>query len=318
MNFFKDPPAISWQTWLQRRIWSTPTKPKPFTIIPKPIELSPIGIAPTSTKKENAKEYSLFLSRYFSSNVQTYIYPEIFTHYLDNGLTGIELRDANNQLVGTVFSWYCGILQNVEVALITWLCVRPDMRKKGIADSLLHTIKTISYPRSVLFFRNDGWLKSPIPPLWTDTKIFRKRIHRMTTAVHKVPLEQKRQIIYESWKKQYPDGIILDDPKYSNSLVEVWEYKKNGTLLILQQTFENELYTNRKWCEILHWVCDNSYTSLLSIEAIINALPYDWIEAPSDLPNLGNWSIGGQSSWCVYGLDPGCPVLRRVLSLMVN
>jgi len=318
MNFFKEAPAISWQTWLQRRIWSTTIIPKPLSIIPKPIELSSIGTVPTSTKKENAKEYSLFLSRYFSTSVQTYIYPEIFIHYLENGLIGVELRDANNELVGTVFSWYCGILQNTQVGLISWLCVRPDMRKKGIADLLLHTIQTISYPRTIHFFRNDGWLKSPLPPLWTDTRIYRKRIHRMTTAVHKVPLENRRKIIYDSWKKEYPEGIILDDPRYTNPLVEVWEYKKNGTLLILQQTFENESYTNRKWCEILYWVCDNSYASLLSIEAIINALPYDWIEAPSDLPNLGNWSIGGQSSWCVHGLDPGNPVLRRVLSLLAN
>jgi hypothetical protein len=140
----------------------------------------------------------------------------------------------------------------------------------------------------------------------------------MTTAVHKVSLESKRQIIYESWKKTHPDGLIFDDPEYKHSLVEVWEYKLTGTLLILQSTFENELFTNSRWCEIIYWVSGTSYRDILCIEAIVDALPYDWIEAPSTLPNLGNWHSGGQSSWSVHGLDPGCPVLRPVLSLLAN
>jgi hypothetical protein len=271
---------------------------------------------PVLAKKTNANDYSNFLLKYFTDNVQTYVVPEFFENYLEKGLIGAELRDKSEELIGIVFSMYVGLINNKPVGLITWLCVRPDMRKKGVADCLLHSIQTFSYPRTIHLFRNDGWLKSPIPPLWTDMRIYRKRVRRMTTAVHKVPLEKKRDIIYESWKKDYPDGLILDDPNYKNSLVEVWEYKSNGTLLILQPTFENELFTNRKWCEIIYWVSTNTYSATLSIEAIIDALPYDYIEAPSALPNLGNWSLGGQSSWSIHGMDPGSPVMRPVLPLL--
>jgi hypothetical protein len=273
---------------------------------------------PTIVKKQNANEYTNFLAKYFTTNVQTYVYREVFESYLENGLIGVELRNKQGELIGTAFSMYIGLIKNRPVGLITWLCVRPDMRKKGVADSLLHSIQSFSYPRTIHLFRNDGWLKSPIPPIWTDSRIYRKRLRRMTTAVHKVSLEKKRNIIYTAWKKDHPEGLIIDDPTYKNPLVEVWEYKSTETLLILQQTFENELFTNRKWCEIIYWVSDNSYASILSIEAIIDALPYDWIEAPSTLPNLGNWKAGGQSSWSIHGLDPGSPVLRPVLSLLAN
>ena len=318
MKFFNEATAIMWPTWLQRRIWSSSQKPKPLSIKPIPIKVSPIGTLPLPTKKEYAKEYSSFISRYFSTNIQTYIYPAIFEKYLENGLIGVELRDKKGDIVGTVFSWYCGLLQNTQAGLITWLCVRPDMRKMGIADFLLHSIQTLTYPRTIHFFRNDGWLKSPLPPLWTGTRIYRKRLYRMTTAVQKVSLKIKRQEIHNAWKKEYPEGLILDDPTYTNPLVEVWEYKKTGALLIIQPTFENEPYTNKTWCEVVYWVCEMTYAGTLSIEAIIDALPYDCIEAPSTMPNLGNWSIGGQSSWCVHGLDPGSPVLRPVLSLLAN
>jgi hypothetical protein len=296
---------------------SKPKEPTLIPIIPRPIKPFD-NILPALAKKTNANEYTSFLVKYFTTTIQTYVYPEIFESYLENGLVGVELRDKKDELIGIVFSWYIGLINNTPAGLITWLCVRPDMRKKGVADCLLHSIQNFSYPRTIHLFRNDGWLKSPIPPLWTDMRIYRKRLLRMTTAVHKVSLEKKRNIIYEAWKKDYPDGLIIDDPNYKTPLVEVWEYKSTGTLLILQQTFEGELFTNRKWCEVIYWVCNNTYAATLSIEAIIDALPYDWIEAPSTLPNLGNWTQGGQSSWSIHGLDPGSPVVRPVLSLLAN
>jgi hypothetical protein len=316
MNFFSDPPALSWYTWLSRRLLSNPKAPTLISITPK--EIRPcMDCLPTLAKKTRANLYTNFLSKYFTINVQTYVYPEIFES-LGDDLIGAELCDKNGELIGVVFSMYVGIINNTPAGLINWLCVRPDMRKKGVTDCLLNSIQTFAYPRTIHLFRNDGWLKSPLPPLWTDTRIYRKRVLRMTTAVVKVPLEQKRSIIYEAWKKAHPMGLIFDDPSRKNSLVEVWEYKSNGTLLVLQQTFENTLSTNCRWCEIIFWSCNNSYAGTLSIEAIIDALPYDWIEAPSTLPNLGNWTSGGQSSWCIHGLDPGCPVLRPVLSLLAN
>jgi ribosomal protein S18 acetylase RimI-like enzyme len=155
MKFFQNPPAISWFTWLQRRVWSVKENPSLFTVKPMPIMASSIETFPSPAKKTNAKEYSMFLLNNFSTKVQTAVYPEIFENYLDNGLIGVEIRDKSGSLVGTVFSWYCGTLENTQAGIITWLCVRPDMRKMGIADTLLHTIQKTSYPRTIHFFRND-------------------------------------------------------------------------------------------------------------------------------------------------------------------
>ena len=316
MKFFDLPHSISWFTWIKRRVWPYRKHQKLITINAQPLELSSLGTLPMTAKKEHAKEYSSFLLKYFTASTQTYVFPEVFELYLDKSLIGIEIRDSEGVLIGTVFSWSCGIVENTQAGLITWLCVRPDMRKKGLADTLLHAMQAISMPRTIHFFRNDGWLKSPLPPLWTDSRVYRKRMLRMTTAVQRVSLQSKRNTIYESWKKEYPDGLILDDPKITHPLIEIWEYKKTGPLLILQPTFECEQFTGRRWCEIIYWVCDKSYSSSMSVEAIIDALPYDWIEAPNNMPRLDDWYVGGQSSWCVHGLDPGSPVMRPVLPLL--
>jgi hypothetical protein len=53
----------------------------------------------------------------------------------------------------------------------------------------------------------------------------------MTTAVQRVSLDQKRSIIYEAWKKTYPEGLILDDPSYKFGLVEVWDVENGDKAL---------------------------------------------------------------------------------------
>ena len=307
MNFFKDPPAISWPTWLQRRLFSFPRQPKILPIKPIPLQKSYLGTKPSRTIKQNALIYSKFLNQYFSTTYPLQIPATIFEN-LDS-LVGAEIRTPTNQLVGVAFSFYLGKLENVEAGLITWLCVHPGHRKKGLADVLLHAIQTFTYPRTIHFFRNDGWLKSPLPPLWTETRIFRKRIYRPSNNVQRVSLESKRNLIIASWKKRYPEGLILDDPKYSNHLTEVWIY--GSTIILLQPTFE------QRWCEVLYWVSDlPNYEMALNIEIILDALPYTHIDAPQQMPHALEWSVGGQSSWCAHGLDPGSPVLRPVLSLL--
>jgi len=308
MNFFKDPPAISWPTWLQRRLFSFPRPSKPLVLKTIPLQISYLGTKPLKAIKQNAASYSKFLNQHFSTVFPLQIPGKIFEG-LDKHLIGAEIRTPTNQLVGVAFSFYLGKLENVEAGLITWLCVHPDHRKKGLADILLHAIQTFSYPRTIHFFRNDGWLKSPLPPLWTETRIFRKQMYRPSNSVHRVSLESKRSLIIDSWKKEHPEGLLLDDPKIINSLTEVWTYGQ--TLILLQPTFE------QRWCEVIYWVSElPSYETALNIEIILDALLYTHIDAPQQMPHTLDWSIGGQSSWCAHGLDPGSPVLRPVLSLL--
>lgn len=308
MNFFKEPPAISWPTWLQRRLFSFPRPPKPLPLKTIPLQISYLGTKPSKTSAINALSYTKFLNQHFSTVFPLQIPSKIFES-LDNRLIGAEIRTPSNQLVGVVFSFYLGKIENVEVGLITWLCIHPEHRKKGLADVLLHAVQTFSYPRTIHFFRNDGWLKSPLPPLWTETRIFRKQMYRHSKHVRRHSLESKQGLIINSWKKEHPEGLILDDPKVINSLTEVWTYGQ--TLILLQPTFE------QRWCEVIYWVSElSNYETALNIEVILDALPYTHIDAPQQMPHTLEWSIGGQSSWTVHGLDPGSPVLRPVLSLL--
>jgi GNAT superfamily N-acetyltransferase len=275
---------------------------------PRQIQTSYLGTKPSRAVKQNALSYSKFLAQYFSSTYPLQIPPKLFEN-LESTLTGAELRTSTNQLVGVAFSFYLGKIDDVEAGLITWLCVHPEHRKKGVADVLLHAVQTYTYPRTIHFFRNDGWLKSPLPPIWTETRIFRKQMYRPSKHVQRVSLESKRDLIKASWKKDYPDGLILDDPKHLNPLTEVWTYR--STVLLLQPTFE------QRWCEVLYWVSElPNYETALNIEIILDTLPYTHIDAPQQMPHTLEWSVGGQSTWCAHGLDPGSPVLRPILSLL--
>jgi GNAT superfamily N-acetyltransferase len=308
-HFFQDPPAISWLTWIQRRIYSN-NEQKALEIQLHTEKID--GIQSNPMNVNHATEYSKFLARYYSTNAQLQIPLEVFKL---KGLRGIELRDSET-LVGVVFSFYCGKLLDIDTGLITWLCVHPKWRKKGLANLLLHEVQKETYPRTIHLFRNDGWLKSPLPPLWTETMIVRKRMLRETKKVKKISLGSCRDRIYKSWKKENPNGLLLDNPEYS-SFIEVWKHIPTKTLLILQPTFETEPYTDRRWCEILYWVGENNYEISISIESIIDNLPYTWIQAPSNMPHLDMWSSGGQTSWTIHGFDPGIP-MRKVLSLLIS
>ena len=319
MNFFKDPPAISWLTWIQRRIWSINKEPALINYTLSPNNILQNGLKkPTKCLPSSAPEYSKFLVKYYSTEILLYIPQEMLQYYLNHNLIGVEVRTDDNALVGLVFSWYTGLYNDINTRLITWLCIHPSWRKKGVTDSLLYTMQKVCLPHTVHFFRNDGWLKSPLPPLWTDIKIARKRLEKYITTVERVSLDSKRKIISDFWKKKNPNGILLDDVLNINPLIEVWEYKPTNMILILQPTFENEPYSNKRWCEIMFWVCGNTYDCAMAVEIIIDALPYDLIEAPSTIPHLDGWNTVGQSSWSVYGLDQGSPVMRPVLSLIAN
>lgn len=306
-RFFDTPPALSWTSWLKRHIW-----PEEMKLIPSVAQLAKTNLKLSKTDPEKAKEYSEFLKRFFVNQTKQgtlNLPPQLL-----KTLKGAEIRDPKtNTLIGVVFSAYMGTLLNTQVGLVPWLCVHPEWRKKGIADILLYGIVFYA-ERPIHFFRNDGWLKSPLPPLWNEHRIQRKRnTNRPQIQLQLIPLANAIDQIKSAWIKENPTGLFLYEPN-KQSLVEVWSYQ--STLLVIQPTFE---YTNNKSiAEILFWVSSaQPYEMTLHIEAMIDSLPYDILEAPQNLPHMDGWNYAGQSTWSVYGLDPGIPT-RPVLSLLAS
>jgi GNAT superfamily N-acetyltransferase len=278
-------------------------------LIPTVPQLPKTQLKLSKTCPENANEYSEFLQAFFvkSSQGKLRVPPDVL-----KTLKGAEIRDpTTNTLIGIVFSAYMGTLLKTSVGLIPWLCVHPDWRKKGIADLLLHAINFYA-ERPIHFFRNDGWLKSPLPPLWNEGRIQRKRNpFRPQIQLQRIPLTTVIDRIKSAWTTKNPTGLFFYEPR--RSLVAVWSYR--STLLITHPTFEE--INQKRIAEILFWVGPETYETTLHIEAMIDSLPYDSIEAPHTLPHMDGWSSAGQSSWSIYGLDPGIPT-RPVLSLLVS
>jgi len=333
-HFFQDAPSVGWIDWSLRLIpWISVEKEPSILRASESFLKSLIAIRPISTNPNFANEYSLFLQTHFyntSHPVKLSIPPHIFkTHLESKALLGVELRDGK-QLIGIVFCWKAGILCGEPTGLITWLCVHPLWLRRGVTNRLLRAMWKLAQPMPSFWFRNDGWLKSPLPPVMTETRIVRSKRGQQTILVpfktssyniQHIPFNKNMQNIFKK-KDQKSIVLSLDKPP----LLETWRYIVNQytTLYVfLQPTFEQERFSNEDWCEVVAWHIETSKsTSDFEIaqytEAIWNAIQYTWIDAPKSMPHIENlWHLGGQSSWSVVGLDPGSSIRSVVSFAMV-
>jgi hypothetical protein len=339
-HFFQSAPVISWLTWILRRIWSSEIQepsPIPTELYQQPIP-SPTRIQPISLRQDRVQEYSVFLQQFFYSSektVQLVLPPTVLQAGIQSKLfQGCEVRDAGGALAGIVGCMYAGNFKGQPVGVITWLCVHPSWRNKGMTNALLRGIYKLAQPYKIYIWRNDGILSSPAPPLWSEGRIVRKKQNQRVTSrldkpqiqLQRVPLAKWRNHITAEWSRRNPAGLVLDDPAFPTRLVEVYEYTvKPGAICILcvQPTFERQKQTGEPWCEVITWVFqgvpENEYIQSQYIETMLDALPYGWFEASALMPHLQEgWLNAGQSSWSLFGLDPGVPVQRPVLSLCAN
>ena len=340
-HFFAHAPVISWMTWMKRRIWSSENQePTPLSteLLKQPIQ-SPTGIQPTICSESNALEYSQFFQQFFyeSSNPVALVIPAtVLQAGIQSGLIqGCEIRDSVKNLSGIVFCLFTGNYKDQPVGLITWLCVHPSWRKKGMTNTLLRSIYKIAQPCKIHLWRNDGFLASPAPPVWNEWRIVRKKqsarinsqILHTSLIPQKVPHAKWRTFIMTEWMRANPTGVLLDHSTFPTRFVETYEYQlKPGVigLLCVQPTFERERKTGAPWCEILCWAFNglpdaSQYSQSQYIERMIDVLPYGWFEAPAAMPHFQDgWISSGQSSWSIFGLDPGFPVQRPILSLCAN
>lgn len=301
--------------------------------------LSPTGRPPFKATSAFAQEYSTFLSNWFydpKHPVALLIPPSLFQQTLGTSLQGVELRTPQGTLVGIVFCWKAGTLCEKPTGLITWLCVHPTWRKRGVTNVLLRAMWRQVQPCPSFWFRNDGWLQSSLPPIHTETRIVRKCRGQQGYSLKKVEARLFLSTLKTSWQRANPNGIILDSTSVP-PLLEAWQlshHQKPIVTLFLQPTFEVQRpkeavksvelqvfqrQTYQHWCEIIGWLPHTDlppFSEQMYIEAICDGLPYTWIDAPRSMPHIESlWLSGGRSTWSAVGFDPGTPFQRPLLPL---
>ena len=240
-------------------------------------------------------------------------------------LFGVEVRTDMNELAGLVFCRRMGTLFQEQTGLITWFCVLPEWRKRGLADYLLFAIAHHCLPMRVFFFRNDGLPRSIAPPIWTESRITRTIPGTRSLHISRASHEELSQLCIEYWKQKNPTGLILDSKEILSNL-EWYSHKTKvmGTeyryAVLVANLFE--FRGTETSCEILTWfpVGSEAPTTIerFIIDQIVTLLPYNRIEAPASMPRLEHlWSPCSQASWYIYGYDVGTPVTRPILSLAV-
>ena len=325
-HFFQQVPSVGWLAMLWRLIDSSPKQPallladQTFPYQP----LSPTGQAPTPANPAFAQEYSTFLSNWFYDSTQPVLLaipPALFQQTLGTTLQGVELRTPQRALVGVVFCWRLGELCGKPTGLITWLCVHPTWRKRGVTNVLLRTMWRQAQPCPSFWFRNDGWLKSSLPPIHTEVRIVRKCRGQQGYTLKKVNAQPILATLKINWQSKNPDGLVLDSAT-PPPLLEAWQlihHKKPMITLFLQPTFEVQRQTQQSWCEVIAWLPHSilsPFSEQMYIEAICDGLPHTWIDAPSTMPHVDSlWLQGGRSTWSAVGFDSGTPFQRPILSL---
>jgi GNAT superfamily N-acetyltransferase len=317
-SFFKDAPALSWWSYWKRQ-WS-PVSTSPRLLRRKTrVDYTSALLELSQWTTNNCQEYSAFLEQYSSTDTLKLVVPaQLLRDHLDYGLLcGVEWR-RNGQLIGIIASRAMGNLNDLPIGLITWFCVHPEWRNRGIARRLLYAIEEYAVPTTIFMFRNDGALKSPLPPLFRQQRVMRY-ISRCSYPSHRISEEQGRPEFVTYWSYKYPNGFVLSNPNIPAS-VEYYRMTLNNVrvTLLVQPTYEQQ--GDKQGCEILAWV--NHPTTYprkdlaYLIEDLIDTLPYDWVEAPLDMPKRNNWKTSQPTSWCLYGYDPGTPTFRELLPLV--
>lgn len=325
-HFFQLAPSVGWLQMLWRSIQRTPTPPAllaaPSQILIQPH--SPTGKPPQSASPEKAAEYSTFLINWFygpQDPVTLCPPPQLFQKSLGKDLLGIELRTPQQALVGVVFCWRAGSLLGKPTGLITWLCVHPSWRKRGVTNVLLRAMWKAAQPCPSFWFRNDGWLKSSLPPIHFESRIVRKCRGQQGYSLKKVAVQPLLSTLMTTWSQTHPSGLLLE-PSGPPPLLEAWQlshHQKPVMTLFLQPTFEVQRHTHQPWCEVLVWLAHTelpAFSEQMYIEAICDGLPYTWIDAPSSMPHVDSlWLSGGYSMWSAVGFDSGTPFQRPVLAI---
>ena len=336
-HFFTDAPVVSWTSWLWRKLRGTIQPPSLLQNKNLSLELpDQQDYEINKVIPEYSTEYSDFLRKYYyflKKEILLDIPPKILQTNLRQGKwTGIELR-LNSHLCGLVISQYAGDWKTTPMGLVTWLCIIPSLRKKGIVNLLLRSLYAMNQPTTIYWWRTDGWLQSPCPPVYSDPRILRKKQSIIVQKYGRVFFHSPKQLqkvelsdwFLERWITLNPNGILLYNKQYTNNLLDIYEYKQSETQFVqvaIHPTFEVDttMPFNQSYCEVVAWAASEEtpeYDIPIYIETILDHLVhYSYFEAPSSMPHLDRgWKSAGTCSWSVLGLDSGTAQNVPILAL---
>jgi hypothetical protein len=335
--FFQSVPKLTWVQWIFRNIVGNGTQ-SPNSLINLNNNINIQSHLPIKIEKANytkAHEYSKFLATWFYTTKEDYelCIPQQFiaSCLQTNMLIGVEIRDTQDKLIGCIFEFSIGDFLNQSMGLVTWMCVEPSWRSKGLGTLLLHTLYKYTQPRQIHWWRNDGFLKSPAPPIFIQSRMVRKinsyrsNAHLKELKLKKTSITRWKPILVSQWLNHNPQGFLFDS-NTTQSLLEVYETntsKYGNVCLIVMPTFERKKNTNDWWCELIAWAWETqppktSYEQSYILENMIDHLPYTFVEAPTSIPHFEHsWSSSATTYWSAIGIDTGVPVMRPLLPLLV-
>lgn len=327
-SYFKTAPCTRWKDWAWTMVPLQKQK-EPYFLPHKEYPESTSTFIPTliETKVEVARELSEFLGSYYydpSSEYSLIVSPRFILHLLETRqMIGLEIRHET-KIIACIFEFFMGMYKDKRTGLISWLCVDPKWRKKGLTNLLCHTI-TYKIPGAaeIKWFRNDALFRSPLPPIYSSKIMDREIRHIQSPFVKKHNLKMYKEEFIVLWKKENPTGLVFDSPTASTQFM-IWGFEKEdkGLWVLVQPTYEVKKGKGEHGCEILHVVAHGFkdwYEKIQIFEIIVDALPFDYCECSFEVPHIESlWTIRGISTWSTVGLHPGNPFQRPVLSLVAS
>jgi hypothetical protein len=238
-------------------------------------------------------------------------------------MIGLEIRHET-KIIACIFEFFMGMYHEKRVGLISWLCVDPKWRKKGLTNLLCHTI-TYKIPTAaeIKWFRNDALFRSPLPPIYSSKIMDRNIRHIQSPFVKKQMFKACKDEFISLWKKDNPKGLVFDSPAVSTQFM-IWGFEKEDKRLwvLVQPTYEVKKEKVEHGCEILQIVSHGFkdwYEKIQIFEIIVDALSFDYCECSVEVPHIESlWTVRGISTWSAVGLHPGNPFQRPVLSLVAS
>ena len=351
-SYFKTAPCVKWKDWA----WSLLPKLRSQTTDPYLIlrnegsqgsqssqgnpekTVSPV---PTIIRQtiESSRSISEFLGNYYydpSFSHSLVVSPRLILHLLETKQAiGLELRDKEHGIIACIFEFFMGMYKNERVGLISWLCVHPKWRKKGLTNLLCHTITyDIPTAATIKWFRNDALFRSPLPPIYSS-KIMDRQISQRKGQNQNQSFVKKRDFnickgeFAALWKEENPTGIVFDSDSHVPTQLMIWGFEREdkGVWVLVQPTYEVKKEKEKgkehhHGCEILQIVSHGVkdwYEKIQIFEIIVDTLPFDYCECSVEIPHIeALWSIRGISTWSTVGLHPGTPFKRPILSLVAS
>lgn len=328
-HFFTEAPTVSWFKWFKRKLLGSR---EPMTLLPSTLPTGPSAIQETATGLKphrmtagRAAVYSKFLHDYYYSkqgDLRLKVPEAVLRQHLQEGdWIGAEVRDCDGVLAGLVLCQYAGLYSTTaRMGLITWLCIHPTWRSKGLVNALLRAVYSFAHPMNIFWWRNDGWLQSPCPPVLSQTRMIRRVPRTMRLPIHTCKLHELGHLIVQNWSQQNKNGLVLYDHVYKTGLVEAYIFYKDANALIvcIVPTFETR--HGQTFCEVVGWctlgTTVQEYETRQYFETILDAVPYDWVDAPTEMPHVEfSWTLQGMTSWCCMGLDVGTAAQVPLLPL---